>query len=94
MKLKNKDQKNTCFKILDEKVKDDYIRAKEEESFDKMMLDKALLELQQEKIKNETVKKNEYDKLIQIKYDNERKQKDLKKEKQDQKLIDIDLQEK
>mmetsp|Transcript_61885 Transcript_61885/g.52435 ORF Transcript_61885/g.52435 Transcript_61885/m.52435 type:complete len:269 (+) Transcript_61885:509-1315(+) len=94
IRLKNKDQKNTCFKILDEKVKDESIRAKEEESFDKMMLDKALLELQQEKFKNEAVKKNEYEKLIQIKYDNERKQKDLKKEKQDQKLLDVDLQEK
>lgn len=40
-KLKNVAEKNTRFKILEEKHKDDAIKVMENEAFDKMLLEKA-----------------------------------------------------
>jgi hypothetical protein len=93
IKLKNENEKNITLKILQEKVKDDEIRQQEEEFYDKMMVNKARTDLELEKLRNNENKKNEYDKLIQIKLDNDIKQKDLKKEKNLQKQKDVEMQE-
>jgi len=92
-KLKNFEEKNTRFKILEEKKDDDALKIMEAEAFDKMMVEKAKNDLIIEKLKNEEMKQNEYIKLNQIKLDNEVKQKELKKENLAQKQRDVDLQE-
>lgn len=92
-KLKNIEEKNTRFKILEEKKDDDAIKIMEAEAFDKMIVEKAKNDLITEKIKNEELKQSEYIKLNKIKLDNEIKQKELKKENIAQKLRDVELQE-
>lgn len=92
-KLKNIEEKNTRFKIIEERKDDDALKLKENEEFDKMMVEKAKNDLSLEKFKNEEMKQIEYTKLNQIKFDNEVKQKELKKANIAQKQKDVELQE-